>query len=278
MDAQELKQRLQAAGLHPSKERGQNFLLDEGVVAQMLVAAQVTKSDFVVEVGPGFGVLTQALAKQAQSVLAMELDHGIAKELRARLIPQHPNLTLFEGDALSKDAYRAKQEWLSTSADRKYKVVANVPYQITSKLLREFMESEPKPSVVVIMVQKEVAERACAKPGDLNLLALSVQIYSQPSIVRLVPAESFYPKPEVDSAVLKCDLSKPDPNYFALSEEQKQQFWRLAKMGFSSKRKQLKNNVAISTEQFAKIGIAPLARAQELTVAQWCALAKLEQS
>lgn len=273
MDAAELKKILQETGLHPSKDRGQNFLLDESVVDDMIAAAEVNNSDYIVEVGPGLGVLTPALAAKAQAVLAMELDHGIAKELRARIVPKHQNLTLFEGDALSKEAYRAKVAWLQ---GQPYKVVANVPYQITSKLLREFMESEPKPSKVVIMVQKEVAERACAKPGDLNLLALSVQVYSQPSILRLVPAESFYPKPEVDSAVLVCDLSKPHKDYQALSPSQRDQFWRLAKMGFSSKRKQLKNNMPLQAESFAKIGIAPRARAQELTIEQWCALATLE--
>ena len=279
MDITELKKRLDAAGLHPSKDRGQNFLLDEGVLIDMLKAAQVTSNDCIVEVGPGFGVLTEQLAKQAKQVLAMELDHGLARELNNQFLPKHKNVTLFEGDALSKAAYQAKIAWLN---GQPYKVVANLPYQITSKLLRDLMESEPKPQSITVMVQKEVAMRATAKAGDMSLLALSIQAYSQASLVRIVSAKAFFPKPEVDSAVLHCDLTKPNAEYAALNDQQRDQFWKLARLGFSSRRKQLKNNLAKPLGRsaddiqaiFAKIGITPLARAQELTIEQWCSLTK----
>ncbi len=279
MEIADIRQRLERAGLHPSKDRGQNFLLDESVIDDMIKAAQVTDKDVVVEIGPGLGVLTEKLSSHAHSVFAMELDHGLARELTAQFLPKHANVTLFEGDALSKAAYHAKVEWLDK---RPYKVVANLPYQITSKLMRDFMESTPMPQMVVVMVQKEVAQRATAKPGDFSLLGLSIQVYSEATIVRTVPAKAFFPKPEVDSAVLKCDLTKPNAAYTALTTEQREAFWRLARLGFSSRRKQLKNNLGKPFKRtneemlaiFANIGIGQLARAQELTIEQWCALTK----
>lgn len=285
MDKREIKQLLRRAGLHPSKDRGQNFLMDETVIEEMVAAAGVGKNDLVLEVGPGLGILTQALSSRAKSVFAIELDHGIVKHLQASFLPRHPNVVLQAGDALSSESYRALRAWLAEhNADEEggYKLVANLPYQVTSRLLRHFTELHPRPSAMVVMVQKEVAQRVTARPGDMSLLALSVQAYSAPHIVKTVSAEAFEPRPEVDSAILACDLSKPDPDYASLSEEERKQFWKLARAGFSSKRKQLKNNLAAITSRkpseiqllFEEFGLLPAARAQELSLSQWVRLTR----
>lgn len=276
MEPFEVKQLLQQAGLHASKDRGQNFLLDESVIDEMITTADVQADDVVVEVGPGLGILTSALSKKAKAVFAIELDHGLVRHLQAEFLPKHPNVTLFAGDALSSETYFALRSWLKeqkADAPGAYKVVANLPYSITSRILRYFTEMEPRPRSATVMVQKEVAQRAVAKPGDMSLLALMLQTQSEVSIAREVSAELFYPQPEVDSAVLHIDLSRPNPAYSALTDDQKKRFWRLAKRGFSSKRKQLKNNVPDEVENLEKAGIGAQARAQELSVAQWALLA-----
>lgn len=257
--------------------------MDEDVINNMVVAANVGKSDVVVEVGPGLGILTRALSAAAKEVLSIELDHGIVKYLKTHFLPQHSNVILHPGDALASESYHALREWLKkhdADKDGGYKVVANLPYQVTSKLLRHFMELNPYPSQIVVMVQKEVAERVTAKPGDMSLLAISIQAYSKPEIVQIVPAEMFEPQPEVDSAVLRCDLMHPDPDYAQLSTEDRKRFWKLARAGFASKRKQLKNNLSAVTNatpqeiqgHLERLGLPATARAQELSIKQWVSL------
>lgn len=298
MDSEHVFQTLKKFGVDPNRARGQNFLLDEDVVSNMVAVAGITPEDLVIEIGPGLGVLTQALAKAAKQILAIELEPAFAQAL-PKILAHPRNLDVVHEDALSSKAFHYRVEWLANqlrkpmpdrkspeyktflqSLDGNYKIVANLPYQITSKILRNFLEDLPRPQTVTVMVQKEVAERATAPAGEMSLLSLSVQAYSRAKISQLVPATSFYPRPEVDSAVLHADLTRPNPAYAALTDEQKNNFWRLARAGFAARRKQLQNNLkpiidaTTLTKLFEQNGIAPLARAQELTIEQWCALAK----
>ena len=303
MDPLQLQQLLNRYNIKPSRSKGQNFLLDEDVIARMVEVAGVQADDLVIEIGPGLGVLTKSLCEKAKAVLAIELDENAAVALRKELVPKHANLTLWEGDALSNRAFHHRVEWLAgkqgwsekvdlksssykellSKLDRSYKIVANLPYQITSKFLRSALEDLPRPSVMVVMLQKEVAERAAAKPGSMSLLSLAVQAYSEAHIVEIVRSTAFYPQPEVDSAVLACDLTKPDAAYASLSADELARFWRLAKAGFASRRKQLKNNLALALPGktieevvaiLAEIGQASTVRAQELSVADWCNLVR----
>lgn len=283
MDRSEVKHLLKQAGLHPSKERGQNFLLDESVLQDMAQAADLKPSDLVVEVGPGLGVLTALLSQKTKAVFAIELDHGLARYLASSFLPKHANVTLHEGDALSSGAYHALIAWLEQhkAAPKGYKVVANVPYQITSRLLRHFAELRPQPAGLVLMVQKEVAQRATAKPGDMSLLSLMLQAEGSAHVVQIVPASAFEPEPEVDSAILAVDLTKPHAGYAALADDERQRFWRLARAAFSSRRKQMKNNLGslgldlkAILAAFRAVGLDERVRAQELSLDQWVALAK----
>lgn len=304
MQLPELRLLLERFHIVPNRSKGQNFLLDEDVIARMVDAAGVSAEDAVIEIGPGLAVLTRALCAKAKSVLAVELDANVAVALRAEVLPTHKNLTLWEGDALSSRAFHYRVEWLCLQAgvsdkpdpksleykellktlDLSYKIVANLPYQITSKFMRSALEVLPRPSKLVVMVQKEVAERATGKPGEMSLLSLAVQAYARAEIVEIVRSDAFYPQPEVDSAVLSCDLSQPNPDYVALDDAHRAEFWRLAKAGYASRRKQLKNNLMNalpnkSEEEIVtilgNIGLKPTVRAQELSVSDWCSLASI---
>lgn len=298
MNQESIQQLLSQYGIHPTKKRGQNFLLDESFLDEMLQAGSVDNKDIVVEVGPGLGVLTTKLAEQAKKVITIELDNKIIDFLQNEFLPEHKNVELIEGDALSSSTFHQLVAKLASeqidgvvadpndetygelldSLNSSYKVIANLPYQITSKLMRQFLEAIPRPSQLVVMVQKEVAERIIAKPGQMSLLSLSVQCYSAPRIVTKVPAKAYYPQPEVDSAILHCDVNKGNQAYMNLNKQEQKLFWRLAKAGFASKRKQLKNNLESVIKGgdilsvLGEIGLSPSARAQELSVDDWCRL------
>ena len=303
MEVAEIQAKLKKFHITPTKSKGQNFLLDEKVIEEMITAAQVNKDDLVIEIGPGLGILSEQLANSAKQVLLVELDGQIATILKKEFLPKYENVTLIEGDVLSSNTFHQMEAWLKKHAgesvtgpgerDRKnqeteprqldhtYKIVANIPYQITSKILRQFLETHPKPKSLTIMVQKEVAERITAPPGKMSLISLAVQAYSQVSIITQVPAKSFFPQPKVDAAVIKADLTKPNEKFQRLPEQQKELFWRLAKLGFSSRRKQLQNNLKSLlkddqvTPAFDKLKLQPTVRAQELSVDQWSDLTAL---
>lgn len=304
MQLSQIKKTLRAYDIRPTKKKGQNFLVKTSYLTKMIEAGQVTKKDTVVEVGPGLGVLTKELSESAKTVIAIELDKKISGFLQEEFLPSHKNVTLIEGDVLSSAVFHqlvatlykeqvpdavinpkdiSYQEVLE-SLEGEYKLIANLPYQITSKVLRQFLESKPRPSQLVIMLQKEVAERILAKPGKMSLLALSVQAYSEASIITKVPASAYFPKPEVDSAILHCDLTKGNLAYAGLDEKGQKLFWRLAKAGFSSKRKQLQNNLRSvlknnDTEAFlVGAGLNKQVRAQELSVDDWVRLVELLHS
>ncbi len=247
-------------GLTPSKQYGQNYLLDSEVIASMLEAAKIGSDDLVVEVGPGFGVLTLPLVETAKQVISYEIEKKLAPYW-GNLQNNHPNLTVEWGNAL--------KTFVPPSGP--YKVVANLPYQITSAVIRLFLEAKQTPEVIVTMVQKEVAERICAKPGDMSLLAISVQYFGTPTLVRVVSRSLFWPSPAVDSAVISIT-----PH--AVDRTNEKWFFDVVKAGFAQRRKFLiKNLLPLAGKKnkpevellFKKIGLTLEARAQELSMDQW---------
>ena len=261
------KQILEAHGLEPKKSLGQNFLYDENILAQIVEAASVGPEDKVLEIGPGVGTLTHHLAQAAGRVVAVELDDRFLPVLEAELA-HHNNLTLVHEDILQQDT----AHWFGEEA---YKVVANVPYYITGAILRHLLSGQGKPELLVLTVQKEVAERIAATPGDMTLLAVSVQFYGEAEVVREIKAGAFWPRPEVDSAILRVDLSRGP--LLPLAEEEA--FFRLVKAGFSQKRKQLQKNLrglGYKRPQImallAQGGIDGRRRAETLSLAEWLAL------
>lgn len=256
---------LRTHGLHANKALGQNFLQDETALHKIAAAAEITANDTVLEIGPGLGSLTRHLALAARQVIAIELDQNLLPVLADVLSP-FPNTRVVHGDVLQI----APASLLDVE---NYLVVANIPYYITSAVFRHLLEASPRPRRIVMTIQKEVAQRICAPQGDLSLLALSVQVYGQPSIVATVPAGAFYPAPKVDSAIIRVELFQ-EPFIPASSLDA---FFRLAKAGFSQKRKTLRNSLsaglAISPLQAADLlsraSIDPMRRAETLSLDEW---------
>lgn len=251
--------------LQADKNLGQNFLQDASVLEKIAQTAEILEDDYVLEIGPGLGSLTRYLAVSAKEVTAVELDRDLLPALRAVLTP-HQNVRIVQGDIL-------KQRISEIIQQPDYLVVANIPYNITSAIIRHLLESPPKPRRIVLTIQKEVAERICAKPGDLSLLALSVQIYGTPSISAIIPAEAFHPVPNVDSAILRIDIY-PEP---LIPHEMLKTFFTLTKAGFSQKRKTLRNSLSsglhISTQESERLltsaNIDFMRRAETLTIDEW---------
>ncbi len=259
--AQILKQH----GLHAIKSLGQNFLDDPQALQQVARAAQIEPTDTVLEVGPGLGSLTRYLSVLAREVVAVELDRKLVPVLK-KLLKGYRNVRVVEGDVLQLSPAE-----LGLQED--YVVAANIPYNITSALLRHLLSSQPGPRRIVLTVQQEVAERICAVPPRMSLLSLSVQVYGVPSIVATIPAESFYPVPKVDSAVVRIEIF-PQP---AIEPALLSEFFDLIKAGFSQKRKTLRNSLSaglrIAPAEAATLlqqaGIDPQRRAETLTLGEW---------
>lgn len=256
---------LRQYGLHPDKSLGQNFLLDEFALQQIVQAADITSHEVVLEIGPGLGSLTRYLASCASFVVAVELDPRLIAPL-TQVVAQYTNVRLVEGDILSLDPVQLVLQ-------QAYVVVANIPYYITSALLRHLLEAQIPPKRLVLTVQQEVARRICAQPGDMSLLALSVQVYGQPKIFSNIPAGAFYPPPKVDSSVICIDLfSTP-----LIPAAQLDVFFLLIKAGFSQKRKTLRNALSaglhISPSGIESLllsaDIDPMRRAETLEIAEW---------
>jgi 16S rRNA (adenine1518-N6/adenine1519-N6)-dimethyltransferase len=260
--------------LHPRKGLGQNFLVDERVLKQILAKAEVGPEDTVLEVGAGLGTLTQALAERARRVVAVEVDPQLVPALRSRL-QSTSNVEIVQGDILALDI--ARLMWGEcTQRASPYKVVANIPYYITSAVLRHLLEASARPELIVLMVQKEVAQRIVAKPGEMSLLAVSVQFYALPRLVARVPARAFYPRPKVDSAIVRLDPREQLP----LGTDEIGPFFKVVRAGFAQRRKQLRNSLAhglglspqLVTRAMSGAGIDPRRRAQTLSVAEWVTL------
>ena len=258
---------LRRLDLKAKKRLGQHFLIDEAVLQKVVAAAEVSDTDTVVEVGPGLGVLTRELAKRAGRVVAVELDDRLAAILK-RETAAFGNVTVVNKDILKT----APSELLGGQAAG-YKVVANLPYYITSAVLRYFLEASPKPRLMVVMIQKEVAQTIAAADGKMSLLSVSVQLYGKPEIICRVPAASFYPPPEVDSAILKIEVyDRP-----ALDVEDVGAFFTLVRAGFCARRKQLANSLAQglglprdeAQSVLEEAGITAKRRAETLSIEEW---------
>jgi 16S rRNA (adenine1518-N6/adenine1519-N6)-dimethyltransferase len=229
----QVKQLLRRSGLRARKSLGQHFLADASVLQTIIEAAELSSADTVIEIGPGLGILTAELVRRAGNVVAVELDTKLASLLKRRLASP-ANLRVINADILKVDL----SELLEGTSH--YKVVANLPYYITSPVLRYFVEASPKPYLMVVMVQKEVGEAIVSGPGRMSLLAVSLQAYSKARIISHVPAQCFYPQPKVDSVIVRFDLL-PEP---VVKVADMGGFFDLVRAGFSLPRKQLHNSLA----------------------------------
>lgn len=254
-----IKELLRKYNIKPSKRLGQNFLIDKSVLRKIIETANLSPRDTVLEIGPGLGILTIELAKRAKKVMAVEKDKKMCRILK-EILRDYRNVKIINQDALS-------YELQVTS----YKLIANLPYYITSPVIRKFLEAENPPKEMVLMVQKEVAQRIVAKPLRMNLLAVAVQFYAKAEIVSYVRKKSFYPQPRVDSAIIKI-VPQPIPKINT------KKFFQLVKTGFSSKRKMLKNNLKINESILKKIRINPKARAENLSIPDWLSLYEIIKS
>ena len=269
--------------INPARSKGQNFLINEDVYDKIIESADLNENDIVLEVGPGLGFLTEKLADKVKKVMAVELDDKLAELLKTRLLTNSiKNVEIINQDIIEllSDNFRSPTsknlEVGLLSALYNYKIVANLPYNISSIFLRTIFELPNKPKSLTLMLQKEVAERIVAKSGKMSLLAVSVQLYAEGSIITNVPGSDFWPAPEVESAVIHLELKERDIDV----DEKK--FFQLVKFGFSAKRKMLKNNLANGfhidqkeiEEKIVKAGFNPKIRAQELSVEDWKKLLK----
>ncbi len=232
------KNLLQQYNIRPSKRLGQNFLISQKVLQKIIQTAGLSKKDIVLEVGPGLGILTRELAQRTQKVIAVEKDKKMAEALK-EILKDYKNIKIIHDDILKSlrppfGPLRPKDLGLKGPN----KIVANIPYYLTSPLVRLFLESAQPPQEIVLLIQKEVAQRICAQPPKMSLLAVAVQFYSQPKIISYVSKKSFWPQPKVDSAIIKIDrIKKP-------KKIRPEKFFRIVKAGFSSPRKQLANNLS----------------------------------
>lgn len=255
---------------NPKKSLGQKFLIDQAILPKIICAAEIKKNDTILEIGPGFGILTQALLAVGARVFAIEKDYQLVEKLK-EVFGKNKNLTIIHQDALLFD--------LSTF--KNFKLVANLPFNIASPLLRKFLENPHPPQIMVVMVQKEVAEKITAQPGDSQrgVLTLSIEFYGQAEIIADVSKASFRPQPAVDAAIIKI---KPFQTHFGSGSKKVEPklFFRLVKAGFSSKRRQIHNSLTATLRLskaeveawLEKSNIDPQLRAEDLSLEQWLRL------
>ena len=251
--------------MHPKKSLGQHWLFDEDSLNAMVIAGEVSQADVVLEVGPGLGTLTKKLCGSTKKVVAVELDNYLAANLATKVSAK--NLEVIQGSILDFD---------TSNLPKNYKVIANIPYYLTSNLIRRMLESPNPPSVMVLLIQKEVAMRVAAKPGDMGILSVATQFYSEVSLKELVPADLFTPPPKVDSQILQLKL-RSTPLF---DDVDTTIFFKIVRAGFSEKRKKLRSALSgglqISKQSvdqlLKKSGISLTARAQELNLHQWYSL------
>lgn len=251
----------------PNKSLGQHWLKDRFILEEIAECAELSKDDVVLEIGPGLGTLTSVLLRQAASVVAVEFDEALAKKLPGQF--PGTSLTVHNQDILSFDL---------TQLPKNYKVVANVPYYITSKIVQLLSEASNPPSLAVLLVQKEVAERLAATPGGMSIMSVAAQVYTEVELGPLVLAEYFTPPPKVDSQVVIL-RRRAEPVFGDLPEKS---FFRIVKAGFVERRKKLRSSLAggLNVEKervdlaLQECGLAPDVRAQELSVQDWVHLAR----
>ena len=269
--------------VYPSKGLGQNFLIDKSVLKKIIKAAELTKKDVILEIGPGIGNLTRELAHKAKRIIAVEKDPKLARILKETL-KEFKNIQIIQGDILKIQDTRYKIQ-------DTYKIVANLPFYIAAPVIRKFLQLNNQPRVLVLMVQKEVAQRICASPAKIfasqklgrarppkmNLLAISVQFYAKPEIISYVSKKSFWPEPKVDSAIIKISKIKNQKSKIATDI-----FFKVVKAGFSQPRQMLINNLAkkleIEKEKIKEVlkknKISPSQRAETLAIKDWVQIAK----
>ncbi|KPK10923.1 MAG: hypothetical protein AMJ56_07000 [Anaerolineae bacterium SG8_19] len=250
-------------GLSPQKSLGQNFLTDSQILSRISSAADLNPEDNILEIGPGLGALTKQLAPYVKRIVAIEIDDRLFPILKDQLVG-YENVELVHADILKMEP--------ADFFDSAYKVVANVPYYITGAILRHILSSNLKPAIMVLTVQQEVAERLAAHPGQMSILSTTVQMYAKVEVLFKIKAGAFWPRPDVDSAVVLLSLYEKSIVHSA----DEQAFIRLVKLGFSQKRKQLQNNLralGYSRQELmshlAQVGIDGRRRAETLSVEEW---------
>jgi 16S rRNA (adenine1518-N6/adenine1519-N6)-dimethyltransferase len=264
----DVRRLLRDAGLRPRKSLGQNFLIVESALERVAAAAAIRPQDTVLEIGAGVGSLTRHLAAAARHVAAIEIDPALIRILRSVLAP-FPNVAVIEGDILAQPV----EQLVGGIEPERFKVAANIPYYITSAVIRHLVESAVRPGRIVLTVQKEVADRICAAPGKMSLLALSVQYYGRPSLAGRISADSFFPVPDVESAIVCVDLEGSPPR----DPEISRRLFRIARAGFSQKRKMLRNTLSAGLRLMApqvtgileRAGVDSARRAETVTVEEW---------
>lgn len=266
-EIRKIKALLEMYGAKPNRDLGQHFLFEEKYLEKIIEAAEPLSGKKVLEIGPGMGVLTKKLCRLSKDVLAVEFDPKMVSILKTVCISCN-NLTVRQMDIRNFDPTEIGE----------YKVVANIPYYITSHIIRKFLEEKNKPEELILLVQKEVAERICAKPNRMSVLSVSVQFYGAPEMIAVVPREAFYPTPQVSSAIVKIKTYK-SPLFNNVAPDK---FFRLVKAGFGEKRKQLINSLstlAYTKEELKSIleraSIDPERRAETLALADWYNLYKV---
>jgi len=261
--------------MKPKKYLGQNFLKDRVFLEKIIKSAKLSADDYVLEIGPGKGILTQELSSHAGKVIAIEIDDELINVLKDKF-KNDKKIEIINGDILKINL----PEILNCAfGNNNYKLIANIPYYITSPIIRLFLETKKQPSEIILMLQKEMAERICAKPGNMSIIAVSVQLYADVELLFDVPKSAFWPVPEVDSAVIKISNIKNPPE----SIEKMKNLFQIVKIGFSQKRKKLTNNLANGLqrdrgeieEKIKTIGIDPNIRAQGLSVNDWKYLSQI---
>ncbi len=266
---QKTKELCKSYNIRPKRSRGQNFLVTSDIYDKVVEVSGLEEGDTVLEVGPGLGFLTVKLALKVKRVIAVEFDDKLAGFLKKEIDSQGiKNVEVVNENILDFQIPNSKFQIPS------YKIVANLPYNITSVFLRRFLEREDRPSLMVLMLQKEVAERIVAEPGDMSLLALSVQFYAKAGLMMQVLKNNFYPEPQVNSAVVKLIIKNEELRIKDIDEKK---FFQLARIGFSAKRKMLKNNLGAGFKRqsseiekiLEKIGLNPKARAEDLSLDDW---------
>lgn len=261
------------------KSLGQNFLKDEQVLARIIENGNISQEDVVIEIGPGQGALTELLAEACKKVIAIELDDRLIPVLKENF-QYDENVEIVHDDILKINLPALIE---ANNLQGGYKVIANIPYYITAPIIRLLLETKFPPSEIILMVQKEVAERITAKAGSMSILAVSVQYYSNAKYLFTVPRSAFDPVPKVDSAIIKISRIKNDESGIKNDKEEIKKFFRIVRAGFSAKRKTLENNLSNGLhvdkkeilEKIESIGFVKNTRAQELTVADWKKLSEL---
>lgn len=265
---EQVQQTMKTLGMAPRRQSGQHFLVDTAVARDIAAAAHLQRDEPVLEIGPGLGCVTSALVETGAKITAVELDRRLAPFLTA-------NFPADRVTVVNDDVFRVRID--QYFRDREYVLVSNLPYNITSLVIRNFLTLMPRPNRAALVMQKEVAERITAPPGEMSLLSVAAQLFAEVKIVREIPPTAFWPEPEVTSSLVSFRLKAGE-----MPEEEVKNVFRLAKVGFSARRKHVARNLAGGlkldheemTAIITKLGLKSLARAQELSIEQWIELAK----